>query len=42
MIRADFVDNESRHGLLIELTRDCSAAHRLARLANALLLLDGG
>jgi transposase len=41
MIRAGFLDPESRQDL-IELTRDGSAAHRLARRANALLLLDDG
>ena len=41
MIRAGFLDSESRRDL-IELTRDGSAAHRLARRANALLLLDDG
>ena len=41
MIRAGFLDSESRQDL-IELTRDGSAAHRLARRANALLLLDDG
>ena len=41
MIRPGFLDSESRHDL-IELTRDGSAAHRLARRANALLLLDDG
>ncbi len=41
MIRAGFLDAESRQDL-IELTRDGSAAHRLARRANALLLLDDG
>ena len=41
MIRPGFLDNESRQDL-IELTRDGSAAHRLARRANALLLLDDG
>ena len=41
MIRAGFLDRESRQDL-IELTRDGSAAHRLARRANALLLLDDG
>jgi hypothetical protein len=39
MIRPDFLDNESRRDL-IELARDGSAAHRLARHANALVLLD--
>jgi len=39
MIRAGFLDPESRSDL-IELTRDGSVAHRLARRANALLLLD--
>jgi transposase len=41
MIRPRFLDSESRRGL-IELARDGSAAHRLARRANALLLLDDG
>jgi len=41
VIRAGFLDSESRQDL-IELTRDGSAAHRLARRANALLLLDDG
>jgi len=41
VIRAGFLDSESRQDL-IELTRDGSAAHRLARRANALLLLDEG
>jgi hypothetical protein len=41
MIRADFLDAESRSDL-IELTQDGSVAHRLARRANALLLLGGG
>src|SRR3984885_4679902 len=41
MIRAGFLDAESRSDL-IELTQDGSVAHRLARRANALLLLDGG
>jgi transposase len=41
MIRAGFLDPESRKDL-IELTRDGSVAHRLARRANALLLLDDG
>ena|ERR1700693_5525097 len=41
MIRAGFLDPESRSDL-IELTRDGSVAHRLARRANALLLLDDG
>ena len=41
MIRVGFLDRESRQDL-IELTRDGSAAHRLARRANALLLLDDG
>ena len=41
MIRPGFLDSESRQDL-IELTRDGSAAHRLARRANALLLLDDG
>ena len=41
MIRPGFLDSRSRQDL-IELTRDGSAAHRLARRANALLLLDDG
>ena len=41
MIRAGFLDPESRSDL-IELTRDGSVAHRLARRANALVLLDDG
>jgi transposase len=41
VIRAGFLDSESRQDL-IELTRDGSAAHRLARRANALVLLDDG
>lgn len=41
MIRPGFLDPESRRDL-IELTRDGSAAHRLARRANALVLLDKG
>ena len=41
MIRAGFLDSESRQDL-IDLTRDGSVAHRLARRANALLLLDDG
>jgi transposase len=41
MIRASFLGSESRSDL-IELARDGSAAHRLARRANALLLLDDG
>ena len=41
MIRAGFLDDESRRDL-IELARDGSAAHRLARRANALVLLDKG
>src|SRR6266702_2049224 len=40
-IRAGFLDAESRRDL-IELARDGSAAHRLARRANALVLLDDG
>jgi hypothetical protein len=39
MIRPGFLDSESRRDL-IELARDGSAAHRLARRANALVLLD--
>ena len=41
MIRAGFLDSASRKDL-IELARDGSAAHRLARRANALVLLDDG
>jgi transposase-like protein len=41
MIRPGFLDNESRRDL-VELARDGSAAHRLARRANALVLLDDG
>ena len=41
MIRAGFLDAESRRDL-IELARDGLAAHRLARRANALVLLDKG
>ena len=41
MIRPGFLDPESRRDL-IELARDGSAAHRLARRANALVLLDKG
>ncbi len=41
MIRPRFLDSESRRDL-IELTRDGSATHRLARRANALVLLDDG
>jgi transposase len=41
MIRTGFLDPESRRDL-IELTRDGSVAHRLARRANALVLLDDG
>ena len=41
MIRPGFLDSESRSDL-IELARDGSAAHRLARRANALVLLDKG
>src|SRR3954471_19819465 len=41
MIRHGFLDSESRKDL-IELARDGSAAHRLARRANALVLLDDG
>ncbi|HZX72216.1 MAG TPA: hypothetical protein VFE77_15495, partial [Rhodanobacter sp.] len=38
---AGFLDPESRSDL-IELGRDGSVAHRLARRANALVLLDDG
>ncbi|MCF3948243.1 helix-turn-helix domain-containing protein [Acidiphilium iwatense] len=41
MKRHGFLDDESRRDL-IELARDGSAAHRLARRANALVLLDAG
>jgi transposase len=41
MIRGGFLDSASRRDL-IELARDGSAAHRLARRANALVLLDDG
>jgi transposase len=41
MIRPGFLDPESRRDLT-ELARDGSAAHRLARRANALVLLDDG
>ncbi|HEY5131947.1 MAG TPA: helix-turn-helix domain-containing protein [Bradyrhizobium sp.] len=41
MIRPGFLDSDSRRDL-IELARDGSAAHRLARRANALVLLDKG
>jgi transposase len=41
MIQPGFLDGESRRDL-IELARDGSAAHRLARRANALVLLDDG
>jgi transposase len=41
MIRPGFLDPESRRDL-IDLARDGSAAHRLARRANALVLLDDG
>ena len=41
MIRPGFLDSKSRQDL-IELARDGSVAHRLARRANALLLLNDG
>src|SRR5271167_2431827 len=41
MIRSGFLDSASRRDL-IELARDGSIAHRLARRANALVLLDDG
>ena len=41
MIHAGFLDIESRQDL-IELMQDGSVAHRLARRANALVLLDDG
>jgi transposase len=41
MIRRRFLDSESRRDLM-ELARDGTAAHRLGRRANALVLLDDG
>jgi len=41
MIRAGFLDAEAKRDL-IELARDGTAEHRLARRANALVLLDDG
>ncbi len=41
MIRAGFLDPETRSNL-IDLGRDGSVAHRLARRANALVILDDG
>jgi transposase len=41
MIGPGFLDSESRRDL-IELARDGSVAHRLARRSNALVLLDDG
>ena len=41
MVRAGFLDAESRQDL-VELARDGTTEHRLARRANALLLLDKG
>jgi hypothetical protein len=41
MIRRGFLDSEACQDLP-ELARDGSAAHRLARRANALVLLDDG
>ena len=41
MIRPGFLDSESRRDL-IDLARDGAAAHRRARRANALVLLDDG
>src|SRR5712672_3458951 len=41
MIRAGFLSTEDRSDL-IALARDGSATHRLARRANALVLLDAG
>jgi transposase len=41
MIRAGFLSSDDRADL-IALARDGSAAHRLARRANALVLLDSG
>jgi len=41
MIRAGYLSREDRADL-IELARDGSVAHRLARRANALVLLDDG
>ncbi|MGH7117632.1 MAG: helix-turn-helix domain-containing protein, partial [Acetobacteraceae bacterium] len=40
-VRPGFLDRESRQDLT-ELARDGSAAHRLGRRANALVLLDDG
>ena len=41
MIRPSFLDSKARCDR-IELARDVSAAHRLARRANVLVLLDDG
>jgi hypothetical protein len=41
MIKPGFLDPESRRDL-IELARDGSVPHRLARRANALVLMDQG
>jgi hypothetical protein len=41
MIQPGFLDSESRQDLT-ELARDGTAAHRLARHADALVLLDDG
>ena len=41
MIRSGYLDSESRKDLT-ELARDGSVPHRLARRANALVLLDDG
>ena len=41
MIRPGFLDSESRRDL-IDLARDDSVEHRLARRANAPVLLDNG
>jgi hypothetical protein len=41
MLKAGFLDAASRRDL-IELARDGSVPHRLARRANALVLLDQG
>ena len=41
MIRSGFLSREE-HATLIELARDGAVTHRLARRANALVLLDDG
>ncbi len=41
MIRSGYLDSESRKDLT-ELARDGSVPHRLARRANALVLVDDG